>query len=244
MKTIVCVLLAFLPLMASTKNQRNAMNNIDSLKAMLAEKDTISVGKFIEAHPQALGETDSNGTTGLLLIAYHGNSAPLLARAISLAPALNFYEAIVAGRIEQVRKELHDNNRLLNAYGPDGFTPIALACFFEQYDVAKMLLDAGADPDIAANNISKVNALHAAVAKNNAPLCALLIQMGANVNAPQMSNVTALHSAAHRNNLEIVTLLVENGADVDAKMDNGDTALMIAVREGKAKVSGYLEQVQ
>jgi ankyrin repeat protein len=92
--------------------------------------------------------------------------------------------------------------------------------------------------------MSNVNALHAAVAKNNYELCKLLIENGADVNISQMQNVTPLHSAAHRGNLSIVQLLVNHGATIEAKMDNGDNAMIIATRDKHQEVINYLFSLQ
>ena len=144
--------------------------------------------------------------------------------------------------MERAQDMFAHNATLINQHATDGFTPVSLAVFFDRSEMAKWLLDQGADPNLQATNPSKVNALHAAVAKNNTELCKLLIAKGADVNALQMQRITPLHSAAHRGNLEMVTLLVKHGADIHLKMANGDTALSIAKRDGHKEVAAYLEE--
>ena len=133
----------------------------------------------------------------------------------------------------------HDKS-YANQYSNDGFTPLSLAAFFNQTEIAKLLLENGAEPNLHATNPSKVNALHSAVAKENYELCKILIDYGANVNATQMQSVTALHAATHRGNLKLIKLLVENGAEINVKMDNGDTAIDIAGKVGHKDVKTYL----
>lgn len=106
---------------------------------------------------------------------------------------------------------------MINTHSDDGFSLLSLAAFFDQTEIAKSLIEFGADPNLSAKNPSRVNALHSAVAKENYELCMLLIEKGANVNAVQMQNVTALHSAVHRGNLDLVKLLVENEASIYIK---------------------------
>ena len=220
----------------------NANTMIDSLKTYIKNREPDKILRLLQENPEVLDQQDETGTSGLLLIAYSGMPS-VFEMAKSLKKTFSFHEAIVCGKMEQV-KELHkDGSNGIDEYSGDGFTPVSLAAFFDQTEIAIWLLEQGADPNLHATNASKVNALHAAVAKGNVELCKLLIQKGADVNAPQMQQVTALHSAAHRGNLELVQLLVQNGADVNLKMENGDTALSIAQRDSHKEVAVYLSSL-
>ncbi len=204
---------------------------IDSLKTLIKNKDVKKATTFIKGNPEVLSLTDANGSSGLMLLAY-SELKEAFTEAIELKESFTFHEAIVCGKKDIVETLLSNNPAdLINRYSNDGFTPLSLAGFFNQTEIAKTLLKLGADPNIPAANPSKVNALHSAVAKENYELCELLIENGVNVNALQMQNVTALHSAVHRGNLELVKLLVKNGASYSLKMDNGDTAIDIAKKE-------------
>ncbi|RIV47565.1 ankyrin repeat domain-containing protein [Flagellimonas pelagia] len=214
---------------------------IEKLKEFIKNKETDKILNLIRETPEVLGQQDESGTSGLLVIAYAG-MPEVLEMAINLKPSFSFHEAVVCGLLELAKSLLDKNPELINQHANDGFTPVSLAVFFDKSEMTKWLLDQGADPNLHATNPSKVNAMHAAVAKGNIELCQLLIAKGADVNAPQMQNVTALHSAAHRGNLEMVTLLVENGAQINLKMENGDTALSIAKRDGHKEVTSYLEE--
>jgi uncharacterized protein len=161
----------------------------------------------------------------------------------ALKQAFTFHEAIVSGRQDLVTKYLEKDKKLANAYSADGFTPLSLAAFFDQLELAKLLLDQGGEPGLQANNDFKVNALHSAVAKNNLELCKLFLQSNVDVNIPQAQSVTPLHAAAHHGNLAIVKLLVENGASVNVYMDNGKTPIDFAESDGHAEVSQYLHEV-
>ena len=219
------------------------MDKIQGLKALLKNGNPEVVLSFVKDYPEVLQEQDESNATGQLLIAYQSNKETLQ-NVIYLVKDFNFYEAIIYGQEDEVTSQLEKHPELINVHSPDGFTPVVLACFFEQTGIANFLLNYGADPNIHANNGSRVNALHAAVAKNNFELCSLLIKNGADVNATQTQNVTALHSPAHRGNMLIVKLLIENGANAGIKMDNGDTALSIASREGHLPMQHYLESLR
>ena len=212
---------------------------LETLKTHIRDKDTTAILFLIEERSEILNSQDENGSSGLMLLAY-SNLDTVFQKAIQLKTSFSFHEAIIAGKIDIVSDYLEQKD-LVNTYSNDGFTPLALAAFFNQTTIAKQLLMEGADPNLAATNPAKVNALHAAVAKENEELCRLFIENGVDVNAVQTQNVTALHSAAHRGNLTLVKLLVENGAKIDMVMDNGDTALSIAERDGHQIIIDYFK---
>jgi len=213
---------------------------IELLKTHIQNKDTDTLIRFIRENPDVLEQTDTNGSSGLLLIAYSGLEAAF-ETAIATKKTFTFHEAIVCGKLEIVMHYItEDSSDIINRYSSDGFTPLALASFFNRTPVAKFLAQKGADPNLSATNPSKVNALHAAVAKENMELCVLFIEMGANVNATQTQGVTPLHSAVHRGNLQLTQLLVTHGALIELQMDNGNTALSIAQAENHNAIARYL----
>ncbi|MDC6389002.1 ankyrin repeat domain-containing protein [Maribacter sp. PR1] len=216
---------------------------VEKLKTYLQQAEIEKALSIITDNPEILELEDDTKSTGFLLIAYNG-PAKVLKKAIELKKSFSFYEAIIAGKIDVVDECLRKNKNLINHHSTDGFTPVSLAAFFDQTDIAKLLLENGADPGLAAKNPSKVNALHSAVAKENYTLCELLIEKGGDVNSTQMQQVTALHSAIHRGNWEIVQLLIKNGADPSLKMENGDTPMAIAKREGFKKIEKFLADLK
>lgn len=64
--------------------------------------------------------------------------------------------------------------------------------------------------------------------EGNRELIQILIDQGADINAPGHRGETALMAAASRANLALVTLLLDQGAQVDAMSHDGDTALCLA----------------
>lgn len=94
----------------------------------------------------------------------------------------------------------------------------------EQYDFAKILIDAGAD--VNAKEGEGDSPLHEACAKSNLELARLLIEKGADVNSKNGSDATPpLHEAVYPENYELVKLLVDKGANANGKTKSGDNAL-------------------
>lgn len=213
---------------------------LETLKSHLQKRDAAQLLDCIRQNPDVLDQQDENGATGFMLLAYSG-LPEVFREAVALKKNLSFHEAILAGKADLVEEFLAGKADLANNNASDGFTPLSLAAFFGHTDLAKLLLRHGADPNRAATNAMKVNALHAAVARENLDLCRYLLAHGADVNAVQMQNITPLHAAAHRGNMELTRLLVENGADLSIASESGDTALEFARRDGHAEVAAYLE---
>ena len=107
-------------------------------------------------------------------------------------------------------------------------------------EVADLLLDAGADINRIGNE--QGTALMFEVEMKNVDLIQLYLDRGANVNYQrEMDGNSALHFAA-RNGLEqIVDMLLNGGADPTLKNNNGQTALNIADSVGATKVVERLE---
>jgi uncharacterized protein len=200
---------------------------IEELKVLLRERNEAELKSRIQENPSILELSDESGTTLFLYLIYYGLS-DTFEFAKTKKVSLSFHEAIVIGDMEFVKRMLSGNKNLLHQFSPDGFTPIALAAFFNQTAIAKYLLEKGANPATKASNPDKVNALHAAVAKDNFELCQLFLNTGMDINLTQNHDVTALHSAAKRGNEDIVRLLLEHKPDIYIKMDTGETAIELA----------------
>lgn len=215
------------------------MEKIQYLGEVLKTRNIAVIIAYIKDHQEVLTQTNAQGISGLVLIAYH-QLPEVLAAAIAMKQPLTFYEAIACGQLEDVKNYLSQDVSLVNKIAADGFPPLSLACYFGHQELAIYLLEQGAVVDAIATNGSNIRAIHAAVARNDALICELLLKKGAAVDATQTQNVTPLHSAVHRGNLEITKLLIQYGADINAQMDNGDTPLVIAKREGQTAILEYL----
>ena len=105
---------------------------------------------------------------------------------------------------------------------------IANIMFGEKIEIAKLLIESGANVNFRQMNKNGQTPLMLAVVKNKLELVKLLIEKGADVNAqakiemPGMNmSFTALAMAVGVQNLPMVELLLENGADPSIKNKDG-----------------------
>jgi len=209
-----------------------------TIHQLINDRNETAIISHIEKNPTSLEINDDNGASVYATLAYYG-----LIQAFEFARSIkknfSFHESIISGRKEDIEAQLEKND--INLKSDDGFTPIVLAVLFNHTEIAKQLLYFGADPNIKADNQSMVNALHAAIARENIELVELFLYHNADANATQMQGVTPLHSAAKRGNLDLVKLLITYGANIELPMANGDNALKLAENENHSEIASVLE---
>lgn len=119
----------------------------------------------------------------------------------------------------------------------DGITPLGLAAGAGRADLARILLDAGADPEAVSAGRSL---LFGAVERDDTALATLLLERGASPKATDRWGSTALHVAAGQGRTVLAELLLANGADPRACDGDGWTPLHLAARGGKVEVARVL----
>lgn len=144
----------------------------------------------------------------------------------------------------------------------DGTTPLMYAAAVGSLESMRLLLDAGAEANVANNSdatplmwcagdVAKVRLLLAKGARVNArskqgrtplqiavyypnsiKIVRLLIEKGADINARDAGGATVLESAAGANHMEAARLLLEKGAKVNTADSLGFTPLLLASSNG------------
>src|SRR5207244_1694663 len=84
----------------------------------------------------------------------------------------------------------------VNAYSKDGFPLLGLAIFFRHPELARALVERGADVNARAKNPAGVMPVHSAAVVRDLETMRLLLERGADVNARQQLGYTPLHGAA------------------------------------------------
>jgi ankyrin repeat protein len=121
----------------------------------------------------------------------------------------------------------------------DGETPFVRAALSGDIEVMRLLLESGADPNIAT--VQGSTALMAAAGINWIPgqtytrseadyvaAVKLCLERGAPVNASNSLGLTAMHGAANRGWTSIMQILADRGAILDAKDKEGRTPMVFA----------------
>lgn len=123
----------------------------------------------------------------------------------------------------------------INTKDDAGSTALHEAAYRGHADIAKFLLDRGADINVSNN--PGLTPLHYAAMNyfsrySSLDIVVMLIDKGADVNAKGSGGDRPIHTPALNCNLEMIRLLVEKGADVNAKNDKGETALHVTSGNG------------
>jgi ankyrin repeat protein len=122
----------------------------------------------------------------------------------------------------------------VNTPDVDGMTPLHWAAHWNELEIVKLLLAAGANAK--ATNRYGVTPLHEATLVTNVAMMEALLKAGASANATYGSGETPLMTAARTGNVEAVKLLLDNGSDVNtAEEFRGQTAIMFAAAENHAE---------
>jgi uncharacterized protein len=199
---------------------------MDELFDAIRRGDSARVNALVKANPGALS-AKSNNVSAVLTALYNGQNdvARLL---VELGAPLDLHDACATGDLDRVRRMLAEDPSLLDQRSADGFPPLGLAIFFRQPDVAKFLIERGADVNAVAENAQRVAPVHAAAAVRDHQSMRMLLERGADPNAKQQMDVTPLHGAASRGDIDMAKLLLAHGADPHAVMSDGTTISALA----------------
>lgn len=145
--------------------------------------DEAQIRALLAENPDLRGSS-VGGVTAILYACYTGHAglAPALLQG---EPPAHFGEACALGERSRALELLAADPSRLNAYTEDGFPPLGLAIFFRHPELARELIERGAEVNAHARNQQRVAPLHAAVAVGDRVTAALLVERGADVNARQ-----------------------------------------------------------
>jgi len=142
------------------------------------------------------------------------------------------------GTAAQMMQLYETNHDVVNSKNDFGFTPLILACYQGNNEVAIFLIKKNADINYVSD---EGTALMAAVVKGNLELVKVLLINTANPNLTNSNGTTALMYAVQFNNYEIAKLLLEYKADKTLMNNEGKTAFEYAVFSNNDKLITILK---
>jgi ankyrin repeat protein len=208
----------------------------------LRNGDRKTVEAALAADAGLLKARDERNRSVVMAAAYAGQSR--LAEELSEragADSLSLFDAAAAGNLAAIRSRLEGGSEIED-HSDDGYSALHLAAYFGRLEVARMLLERGADPNSVAQNQSRVTPLHSAVAGGHRDLAGLLLALGSSPNAVQQGGFTPLHAAARSGDEGTVGLLLLRGADASRPADDGHTPADLAAQAGHAALAELLRE--
>jgi hypothetical protein len=156
--------------------------------------------------------------------------------------AEELFDAVRLGSETAVRDLIKRGAAALNFERKDE-TPLILAIRNRKTNIAKLLLEAGADPNFAESMYGGTP-LRWAVQMGNVEIVEMLInQYNTDVNFRPKNGVTALHTAADFNRDERITvMLLAAGSDANVIDEEGRSPLDLAIMGRKPSIAPLLEK--
>lgn len=201
--------------------------DIDALKALL-DKDP------------SLASCRSNDGLSVVLFSLYIQKPELTEVLLGVQPELDVFDLAALGGVGQISHILATNPKVVHEYSGDGFTALHLASYFGNAEVARLLLENGAEVDKLAMNGSDLRPLQSAVASLHLDVAKVLLEFEPDVNVQMMGGFSPLMSAAAMGSAEIVALLMERGADATQKADDGRMATDFAASGGHQELAAVL----
>lgn len=139
------------------------------------------------------------------------------------------FKAIESANAEAVSAAL-SNGASVNEIAESGASPLYAAVINQHYDIAKILINQGADIDYANPNAIGASPLMIAASRPNIDLVELLLDGGADIDKVDVNNDPAINWAAYYGYTDVVEFLLARGARTD--FDGHGTPRQIAIRRG------------
>jgi ankyrin repeat protein len=151
-----------------------------------------------------------------------------------------FLRAIIRNEQEDIQRTLEQGVGA-EAHSANGLSALHLAIQYRRLEVARLLLQAGADPE-ARYPLSGETPLIRAARNNDPDMAWLLIKSGAKVDAQGFAGLTALMYATNQGYFEVARLLLESGADPNRTSPNGRSARAYALKFNRNNVANLFEK--
>ena len=148
------------------------------------------------------------------------------------------FDTARSGTVAQMKQLMQKDKDTINAINQHGFTPLILACYRGNKEVAEYLVKYVKDIDY---NSSSGTALAAVAVKGDNGLAKLLLENKANPNIPDPTGITPLIYAIQFENKELIELLLKYKADRTKADKAGKTPYDYAVFTNNQEIINLLK---
>ncbi|MBG88468.1 MAG: hypothetical protein CMO80_16430 [Verrucomicrobiales bacterium] len=153
-------------------------------------------------------------------------------------PIERWFRAVRNGDLQTLERELEDGGNL-NATASGSFNAMAFAAAAGQLRVIRFLKERGASVS-ARSGWYGARPIAEAARHGQTEACALLLEMGADIDEAANFGWTALHEAVGNGHPLTAKYLLGKGANRDARNSAGDTALHLAIKRGNRALAKLL----
>lgn len=150
----------------------------------------------------------------------------------------NVFDIARKGSLIEIQSIADSNPDIINSVNENNHSPLILACYRGNIEVAKFLIVKVRDINYSSD---MGTALMSATYKNQTELVKALLENKANPNITDLNGTTALLLAVQFKNLELVKILLDYKADKNIKDKRGKTAFEYAVFSGKEELITLLK---
>jgi len=156
----------------------------------------------------------------------------------SYAQSKSVFDIARTGTLQEIQEVYKTNPARLNDINEQKSSPLILACYRGNTNVALFLMDHVKDINY---NSGMGTALMAAVVKGNIELVKALIDKKAKLDETDSQGKTALMYAVQFKNIEIISLLLSHHASKSVLDKEGKTAFEYATFSGDEKIINLLK---
>lgn len=142
------------------------------------------------------------------------------------------------GTLQEIELFYSKNINCINEINENGFSPLILACYKGNSEIAKFLIEKKSNLDYVSD---EGTALMAAVVRGKNELAKSLLENGANPNLTNLEGTTALMYASQFKNVELVKLLLHYKADKTMVNKDQKTAFEFAVFSNNDEIINLLK---
>jgi ankyrin repeat protein len=152
--------------------------------------------------------------------------------------AKSIFDIARTGTVSEVKELMKQNPDIINQTNESGFSPLILACYRGNVEVAKFLIDNVKDVDY---NSKEGTALSGLAFRYNKELVEYLLKKNANPNIADATGITPLFWAVKSGNKELTELLLKYKADKTVKDSQGMTPFEYALQTNNTEIINLLK---